>query len=292
MKASALDAAAPGISAVRRACAYIAAHAAEPLTLKAVAEQVGLSPSHFQRTFTRVTGISPRAYHEAVRAGRFRDHLRLGAPVAAAIYDAGYGSTSRVYERKPTGAGVTPAAYRRGADGVAMTYTIVDCSLGRLLVAGTGKGLCSVKIGDEDGPLEEDLAREYPRAALARDAPPLDSFVQPILAHLDGRSPHLDLPLDVRATAFQWQVWRHLQSIPWGETRTYSQVALAIGRPTAVRAVARACASNRVCLVVPCHRIIGADGSLTGYRWGLERKRALLEREAKHPQAGVRRVRE
>jgi AraC family transcriptional regulator of adaptative response/methylated-DNA-[protein]-cysteine methyltransferase len=257
-----------------------------------VAEQVGLTPSHFQRTFTRVTGISPRAYHEAVRAGRFRDDLRRGAPVASAIYDAGYGSTSRVYERKPTGPGVTPAAYRRGAEGVAMTYTIVDCSLGRLLVAGTGKGLCAVKIGDQDGPLEEDLAREYPRAALARDAPPLDRFVQPILAHLDGRSPHLDLPLDVRATAFQWQVWRHLQSIPWGETRTYSQVALAIGRPTAVRAVARACASNRVCLVVPCHRIIGADGSLTGYRWGLERKRELLEREAQHPKAGVQRARE
>jgi AraC family transcriptional regulator of adaptative response/methylated-DNA-[protein]-cysteine methyltransferase len=173
-----------------------------------------------------------------------------------------------------------------------MTHTIVDCSLGRLLVAGTGKGLCAVKIGDQDGPLEEDLARKYPRGALARDAPPLDRFVQPILAHLDGRSLHLDLPLDVRATAFQWQVWRHLQSIPWGETRTYSQVALAIGRPTAVRAVARACASNRVCLVVPCHRIIGADGSLTGYRWGLERKRALLEREAQHPKAGVQRVRE
>jgi O-6-methylguanine DNA methyltransferase len=172
-----------------------------------------------------------------------------------------------------------------------MTYTIVDCSLGRLLVAGTGKGLCAVKIGDQDGPLEEDLAREYPGAALGRDAPPLDRFVQPILAHLDGRSLHLDLPLDVRATAFQWQVWGHLQSIPWGETRTYSEVARAIGRPTAVRAVARACASNRVCLVLPCHRIIGADGSLTGYRWGLERKRALLEWEAQHPKAGVQRAR-
>lgn len=269
-----------GLVAVRRACAYIEAHASEPLVLKTLAAHVGLSPAHFQRTFTRVAGISPRAYQEAVRAGRFRADLREGAPIAAALYDAGYGSTSRVYERKPTGPGFTPAAYRRGGGGVSIAYAIVDCPLGRLLVAATGKGLCSVKLGDRDETLVDDLRHEYPAATFVADAAPLGRAVERILAHLDARVPHLDLPLDVRGTAFQWQVWRYLQSIPWGETRSYSEVARAIGRPSAVRAVARACATNHVCLVVPCHRVVGADGALTGYRWGVSRKQALLEREA------------
>ena len=268
-----------GLDRVRRACEYITAHADAPLGLAALAAHVGFSPFHLQRTFARLVGISPRAYHEAVRAGRFRDGLRDGVPVSSALYDAGYGSTSRVYERKPTGAGMTPAAYRRGGQGLAITYAIVDSPLGRLLVAATTKGLCSVKLGDDDRELEEDLRREYPHASLASDPAPFARWVRAILAHLAGRAPHFDLPIDVRATAFQWSVWRYLQSIPWGETRTYSEVATAIRRPTAVRAVARACAANPVCLVVPCHRVVGKNGQLTGYRWGVHRKRALLNHE-------------
>ena len=272
---------APGTAAVaaaRCASAYIARHVAEPLVLETLAKHVGLSRSHLQRVFTRTIGISPRAYHEALRARRFRNTLRRGSSVASAIYETGYGSVSRVYERKPTGEGVTPAAYRRGSPGIAVNYTIVECPLGRLLVAGTEKGVCAVKLGDRDQLLEAELLHEYPAATLVRGTPELEHAVSRILAHLDG-TPHLDLPLDVRGTAFQWQVWQHLQSIPWGETRTYGEVARAIGRPSAVRAVAQACATNRVCLVVPCHRVIGADGRLTGFRWGIDRKRALLDRE-------------
>ncbi len=269
---------APGIARVRRACAFIEAHADQPITLAQLAAHVRASPFHLQRTFTRVVGISPRAYQEALRAGRFRQELRAGTAVSGALYDAGYGSTSRVYERKPTG-GITPAAYRRGGAGTAISYAVVDCPLGRLMVAGTGKGICSVKLGARDGELEADLRREYPAATVTRDPAPFTKWIAAILAHLEGRAPHLDLPIDVRATAFQWKVWRYLQSIPYGSTRSYSDVAKAIGAPSAVRAVARACATNHVCLVVPCHRVVQKDGGLGGYRWGVERKKALLEVE-------------
>ncbi|MGH9349062.1 MAG: methylated-DNA--[protein]-cysteine S-methyltransferase, partial [Vicinamibacterales bacterium] len=265
---------------VRRACALIQRRAEAPLTLARIATSVGVSPFHLQRTFTKLVGISPRAYQEAVRAGRFRDGLRHGTPVSGAVYDAGYGSISRVYERRPTGRGMTPAAYRRGGKGMAMTYTIVDSPVGRMMVAGTDTGICSVKLGTRDDRLEQDLRREYPKATIARDQSALGAWVRALLAHLTGSPPHLDLPIDVQGTAFQWKVWRHLQSIPYGETRAYSDVARAIGRPRAVRAVARACATNPVCLVVPCHRVVGKDGSPTGYRWGVSRKRQLLASEA------------
>jgi AraC family transcriptional regulator, regulatory protein of adaptative response / methylated-DNA-[protein]-cysteine methyltransferase len=270
---------APGLDAVRRAAAFIHSHADDPLTLAQIAKHAGTSPFHLQRTFTKLAGISPRAYHEAVRAGRFREGLRQGTDVSGAVYDAGYGSISRVYERRPTGHGMTPAAYRRGGKGMNVTYAIVDSPVGRLLVAGTDKGICSVKLGDRDERLEQDLRSEYPEAAIARDQSAFSRWVRTLVGHLDGRHPHLDLPLDVQATAFQWTVWRYLQSIPYGETRAYSDVARAIGRPSAVRAVARACATNPVCLVVPCHRVVGKDGTLTGYRWGVQRKKKLLERE-------------
>jgi AraC family transcriptional regulator of adaptative response/methylated-DNA-[protein]-cysteine methyltransferase len=214
-----------------------------------------------------------------MRARLFRDELRQGVPVASAVYGAGYGSSSRVYERKPTGSGMTPGSYVRGGKGLMIWYSVVDSALGRLLVAATESGVCSVKLGDEDTTLEEDLRREYPHASLSRNARATSPWVRALRAHLAGRMPHVDLPLDVQATAFQWTVWRYLQSIPWGETRTYSDIARGVGRPLAVRAVARACATNPVSLIVPCHRVIGKDGSLTGYRWGVERKRALLQRE-------------
>lgn len=268
-----------GLGDVRTACAFIRRRASHPLTLAEIAAHVGISPFHLQRTFTKLVGISPRAFQDAVRAGRFRDGLRVGTPVSGAVYDAGYGSISRVYERRPTGRGMTPAAYRRGGRGVAVTYTIVESPVGRMMVAGTVKGICAVKLGDRDDRLEQDLRREFPEAAITRDDAALRAWVETLVANLNGARPHADLPLDVQATAFQWRVWRYLQSIPAGETRSYSQVARALGKPAAVRAVARACAANPVCLVVPCHRVVGKDGALTGYRWGVARKRQLLERE-------------
>jgi AraC family transcriptional regulator of adaptative response/methylated-DNA-[protein]-cysteine methyltransferase len=268
-----------GLDEVRRVCAFIQKRAEEPVTLAQLASHVGTSPFHLQRTFTRLVGISPRAYQEAVRAGRFRKGLRGGIDVSGAVYDAGYGSISRVYERRPTGRGMTPAVYRRGGKGMTMTYTIVDSPVGRLMVAGTEKGICSVKLGDRDERLEHDLHREYPEASINKDHSPLGAWVRTLLGHIEGTLPHLDLPIDVQATAFQWKVWRHLQSIPYGETRAYSEVARAIGSPDAVRAVARACATNPVALVVPCHRVVGKNGSLTGYRWGVARKKQLLARE-------------
>lgn len=267
-----------GMDQVRKACAFIQQHADAPITLARIAKHVNASPFHFQRVFTRLVGISPRAYQDALRAGRFRRELREGMPVTGALYDAGYGSSSRVYERRPTG-GMTPAVYKRGAHGVEVTYAIADSPLGRLLVAATSKGICSVKLGDKDTTLERELQQEYPAASITPNRSDLARWVNAILTYLNGRRPHLDLPLDIQATAFQWKVWRYLQSIPYGETRAYSQVAHDIGRPSAVRAVARACATNPVCLVIPCHRVVGKDGSLTGYRWGVERKKKLLSTE-------------
>jgi AraC family transcriptional regulator of adaptative response/methylated-DNA-[protein]-cysteine methyltransferase len=270
---------APGLDHVRKASAFIASRADEPITLSQLAAHVRTSPFHLQRIFTRILGISPRAYQDALRAQRFRRELRTGKPLTGAIYDAGYGSSSRVYEQRPTGRGMTPAEYRRGAKGVAITFTIVDSSLGRLLVAGTEKGLCAVKLGDGDEQLERDLRTEYPSAQIRRGHGALSKWARTLVAHLDGRSTKIDLPIDVKATAFQWKVWRYLQSIPYGETRAYSQVAEDLGVPSATRAVARACATNRVCLVIPCHRVVQKGGGLGGYRWGIERKRELLQKE-------------
>ena len=269
-----------GLSQVRDACAFIARHVDRPITLAQLAARVRTSPFHFQRTFSKLVGISPRAYQDALRARRFRGELRNGAALSAAVYDAGYGSISRVYEHSPTG-GMTPAAHRRGGRGEAIRFAVVDSVLGRLLIAGTSKGICSVMLGDRDERLETELRAEYPEAELTRDESAFTEWVRGIIAHLDGRRPHLDLPLDVQGTAFQWKVWRYLQSIPYGETRSYSDVARAIGAPAAVRAVARACATNKVCLVIPCHRVVGKDGGLAGYRWGVERKKKLLQKEAK-----------
>jgi AraC family transcriptional regulator, regulatory protein of adaptative response / methylated-DNA-[protein]-cysteine methyltransferase len=268
-----------GMDQVRKACAFIQRHADAPITLARIAQHVNASPFHFQRVFTRLVGISPRAYQDALRAKHFRRGLREGAPVTGALYDAGYGSSSRVYERQPTGRGMTPAVYKRGARGVEVSYAIADSPLGRLLVAATPKGICSVKLGDRDETLEQELRNEYPAASITHNRADLARWVKTILTYLSGRRPHLDLPLDIQATAFQWKVWRYLQSIPYGQTRAYSQVARDIGAPSAVRAVARACATNPVCLVIPCHRVVGKDGNLTGYRWGVERKKKLLSNE-------------
>jgi AraC family transcriptional regulator of adaptative response/methylated-DNA-[protein]-cysteine methyltransferase len=267
------------IEQIQRACDIIRANPEERHTLGKLADDVGLSRFHFQRAFTRVVGISPRAFAQACRLGQVKTALKKGERVTPAIYDAGYGSSSRLYERADTTLGMTPATYRKGAPGVGIDFTIADSPLGRLLLAATTRGVCRVMIGDDDRLLEKDLREEYPHATVRRDDRILSAQVRSLLAHVRGESPHVELPLDVRATAFQWRVWRQLQAIPYGETRTYREVAASIGKPTATRAVARACATNPVALLIPCHRVIRTDGSMGGYRWGIPRKKTLLEQE-------------
>jgi AraC family transcriptional regulator, regulatory protein of adaptative response / methylated-DNA-[protein]-cysteine methyltransferase len=273
-------AAGPLDAAIRRVATYLEGHADQPIQLRDLAALAQVSPSHLHRQFKRALGVSPREYQAACRAKRFRQELRAGRDIAGAIYEAGYGSPSRVYESVPTGRGLSPRVYRRGGEGQRIGYAIVSCPLGRLLVAGTDKGICAVKLGDRDVDLERDLGREFPSATLDRDAVVQREWVEGVVHRLNGASaPHL--PLDVRGTAFQWRVWRALERIPRGETQSYSDIARAIGRPASVRAVARACASNPVAIVVPCHRVVAKDGGLAGYRWGTERKKRLLEGERK-----------
>jgi AraC family transcriptional regulator of adaptative response/methylated-DNA-[protein]-cysteine methyltransferase len=264
---------------VQTACDIIRAHPEERHTLTALAGRVGASPYHLQRTFTRLVGISPRAFAEACRLGQVKTALRKGERVTPAMYDAGYGSSSRLYERADAAFGMTPATYRRGGLGAQIDFTIVASPLGRLLVGATARGVCRVMIGDDDRAMEQELRLEYPQAEIRRNDRILSAAVRGLIAYLRGRSPHPELPLDVRATAFQWRVWRQLRAIPYGETRTYQQVAREIGAPTATRAVARACATNPVALLIPCHRVIRTDGSMGGYRWGIPRKEKLLAQE-------------
>ncbi len=274
----------PQVAMVRDACHYIDealdADCQGPPSLAEVARQVGRSPHHFQRTFKRYMGISPRDYADAQRLDKLKQGLRDGNGVADALYGAGYGSSSRVYERAPGQLGMTPATFARGGKGAVIGYTLTDCALGRLLVAATETGVCMVSLGDDDAYLLSELENDYPAATLVRDEIVLDQWVKALIACIDGEEPHPDLPLDVRGTAFQWRVWQELMAIPGGETRTYKQIAERIGKPKAARAVGRACATNPVSLTIPCHRAIREDGSLSGYRWGLERKQALLDTES------------
>jgi AraC family transcriptional regulator of adaptative response/methylated-DNA-[protein]-cysteine methyltransferase len=263
-----------------KAAAYLARHIDEPVTLTALAKVAQLSPAHFQRQFKRALGVSPREYQSALRADRFRHSLRRGRDVTTAMYEAGYGSPSRLYDAAPTGRGVAPSSYRRGADGVEIGYVITRTLLGQLLVAGTAKGVCSVKLGDEAEQLEDELKREFPGATIKVDRTLTADWVNPIVKQLQGSPSALDLPLDVKGTAFQWRVWQALRDIPFGSTRSYADVAEAIGQPRAVRAVARACATNPVALVVPCHRVVSKNGGPGGYRWGADRKRRLLAIES------------
>jgi len=274
------------INQIQAACDIIRTNPEERHTLGALATRVGLSRFHFQRTFTQLVGISPKAFAEACRLGQLKTALKRGERVTPAIYDAGYGSSSRVYERSDMSLGMTPATYQKGGAGAAINFTIVESPLGRLLLAATTRGVCRVMIGDSDRALEADLKSEYPQATISRDDRILSAQVRSLISYLRGGSPHPDLPIDVRATAFQWRVWRELQAIPYGETRTYREVASAIGRPTATRAVARACATNPIALLIPCHRVIRTDGSMGGYRWGIKRKERLLEQERTRRQAG------
>ena len=249
------------------------------MTLSALSKRVGLSPFHLQRLFKRATGLSPREYQSARRMQHVKAGLRNGDDVTTAIYDAGFGSPSRLYEKAPQQLGMTPGEYRRGGSGTSITFAIAPTPLGRLLVAATERGLCAVRFGESATDLERDLRQEFHAAQLHRDDSAMKQYVEPLLAAIRGENTTIDLPLDVRATAFQMKVWEKLRQIPRGETRSYSDIAREIGEPAAVRAVARACASNPVALAVPCHRVVRSDGDLAGYRWGVERKKKLLERE-------------
>ena len=272
----------PRLDAVRRACREIqnagAALGGIP-TLKDLGRETGLSPDHLQRLFKTLVGISPRKYGEALRVKRLKAGLKAGNGVADALYGAGYGSSSRLYEKAPAHLGMTPASYARGGRGAEIVFATAASLLGRLLVAATEKGVCMVALGDNDGVLERALRDDYPAAEIVRDGSRLKGPLGAVLGQLSGKLPHLDLPLDVRATAFQWRVWECLRDIPKGQTRSYKDIAAALGKPGAARAVGRACAANPVAIVIPCHRAVSVDGKLTGYRWGMGRKKKLLVRE-------------
>jgi AraC family transcriptional regulator of adaptative response/methylated-DNA-[protein]-cysteine methyltransferase len=274
-----VTAADPHVELVRRVCRHIEANLESSPTLDALGEHVGLSPFHLQRIFKRITGITPRQYADACRLGVLKSRLKQRRTVTMAMIEAGYGSSSRLYERAASQLGMTPGTYQRGGPAVRIRYTIADCPLGRLLLAGTERGICAVYLGDDDAYLEAELSGEFPAAEVGRDDEGLSAWVSAIVNHLSGQQPHLDLPLDVRATAFQWRVWQELRAIPYGSTRSYSEIARALGDPNAARAVARACATNPVSVVIPCHRVVREDGGLGGYRWGLHRKQKLLEQE-------------
>lgn len=268
----------PWVEKIRRACVYLANVDGHP-SLATLAARFGGSPYHLQRNFKRIVGVTPREYAEACRLRNVKHRLRDGRDVTGAMLDAGYGSSSRFYERAVPKLGMAPRSYQRGGAGMAVRYAIVGSPLGRLLVAATSRGVCTVSMGESNHDLERRLTEEFPSATLTQDPGGLARWTRQVLAHLEGRRPRLDLPLDVQATAFQWQVWNALAAIPYGETRSYAEVAAAIGRPRAARAVARACATNPVALAIPCHRVVPSSGGAGGYRWGVGRKQAILSRE-------------
>lgn len=254
--------------------------APERWATRPLAAKVGLSASQLQRQFRRVFGISPAEYGRALRTQRARVALADGTPVTEALYDAGFGSSRAFYEVVPAALGMTPTQFRRGGAGVEIRYTVFDSYLGPLLVAVTERGVCSVKIGDRAQGLADQLRAEFPAAQLRRDDAGLGEVRETALNLAAGRGDRQELPLDVHGTLFQWLVWRQIQRIPRGRTKTYGELASEIGRPTAARAVARACATNQVALIIPCHRVVPAAGGEGGYRWGRDRKQRLLAAEA------------
>jgi AraC family transcriptional regulator, regulatory protein of adaptative response / methylated-DNA-[protein]-cysteine methyltransferase len=266
------------LAAIGRACALIRARDALP-SLAELANAAGISPFHFHRVFKEITGTTPREWGKAHRLDRFAARLDSGESVADAVYAAGFGASSRAYEAAPTGLGMTPAARRHGGRGETIRFTTVRTALGWALVAATNRGICMTALGDERASLEGELRRRFPAALIWPADAALTAWAEQIVSFITRPDKELDLPLDIRGTAFQAQVWRALQKIPPGRTATYSEIAAALGRPKSVRAVAQACASNKLAVLVPCHRVVRSDGELAGYRWGIERKRALIARE-------------
>jgi AraC family transcriptional regulator of adaptative response/methylated-DNA-[protein]-cysteine methyltransferase len=269
----------PQSDSAKEICRYIEQHLDEPITLERLGKVFGQSPFHLQRRFKAALGITPREYADSCRLRLLKRNLQAGDNVTRAMYDAGYGSSSRLYEKTAAQLGMTPDKYRRGAIAATVRYAIADSPLGRMLIAATDKGVCAIQFARSDGELIEGLKREFPFAVRKPDEGGLQAWVEALLSKMTGQELNAALPLDIRATAFQRRVWTYLQSIPFGSTRSYSQVAKAIGQPSASRAVARACATNPVAVAIPCHRVVREDGSISGYRWGVERKKALLELE-------------
>lgn len=268
---------------VARVCRHIEANCTQPLPLNELNRVAGLSAFHMQRSFKAATGVTPRQYQQACRMRVLRGQLRHNQSVTTAIFEAGFGSLSRVYERTGAELGMTPTQYRDGGRGLAITSAAMHTSLGLILLAATDRGLCFVQFGDSERALAASLRADFPNATitpLAQPYPqPFHDWMAAVEAHLSGATAALSLPLDIRASAFQCLVWNYLRTIPYGSTQSYQEVARGLNRPSAARAVARACASNRVALLIPCHRVLRGDGELGGYRWGIERKQALLDRE-------------
>jgi AraC family transcriptional regulator, regulatory protein of adaptative response / methylated-DNA-[protein]-cysteine methyltransferase len=270
----------PQFSLAKEVCRYIEQHLDEPVTLQRLGKAFHQSPFHLQRNFKAAIGITPREYADSCRLRLLKRNLQAGNNVTRAMYDAGYGSSSRLYEKTASQLGMTPDKYRRGSVAAVIRYACADSPLGRMLIAATDRGVCSIQFGETDEELIEGLKHEFPFAVRKFDEGGLQTWMGVLLSKMTGRELNAALPLDIRATVFQRRVWTYLQSIPFGEKRSYSHVAKAIGQPRAVRAVARACATNPVAVAIPCHRVVREDGSTSGYRWGVERKNALLEMEA------------
>ena len=264
---------------IQEACRYIDQNFDAPLSLKQIAGHVGLSPFHLQRLFKKTLGISPRQYQQARRTNKFKSALKTEMRITDAIYDAGYGSSSRLYENSSAQLGMTPSDFRRNGEGISIRYTVSSTRLGKVLIASTERGLCAVQFGESAASLERNLKDEFKAARITRDDQGLRPIAAKIEKFLEGSQASLDMPLDIQGTAFQQLVWKTLRDIPYGETRNYSEIAKDIGQPKAVRAVAKACASNRLALVIPCHRVVQKTGKLAGYRWGIDRKAALLKQE-------------
>jgi AraC family transcriptional regulator of adaptative response/methylated-DNA-[protein]-cysteine methyltransferase len=265
---------------VREACRLIETAEEEP-RLDALAEAVGLSPYHFHRIFKAVLGVTPKAYATAHRHRRVRDELGKSATVTEAIYDAGFNSNGRFYATSSEVLGMTPTDFKSGGTNAEIRFAIGECSLGSVLVAASGKGVCAILLGDDPEILLTDLQDQFPRARLVGGDKEFERLAAGVISFVEAPRGGLDLPLDIQGTAFQHRVWEALRRIPAGATASYTEIAAAIGAPKSVRAVARACASNHLAVAIPCHRVVRTDGSLSGYRWGIERKRALLAKEAK-----------
>ena len=269
----------PKVEAVKRACEQIAA-AEEAPSLGDLAASAAMSPFHFHRVFKKVTGVTPKAYASQMQARRAADGLRTAETITEAIYDAGFNSSSRFYENAAARLGMTPSAVRRGGKGAAIRFAIGQASLGVVLVAATDKGVCAIMLGDDPDVLARELQDRFPRAELVGGDPAFERMVAQVVGLVEAPGQGLDLPFDIRGTAFQERVWQALRAIPPGRTTTYAEIAKAVGRPKAARAVAQACAANPLAIAIPCHRVVRTDGDLSGYRWGVERKRELIAREA------------
>jgi len=269
----------PQSDAAKEICRYIEQHLDEPITLERLGRVFRQSPFHLQRRFKAALGITPREYADSCRMRLLKRNLQAGENVTTAMYDAGYSSSSRLYEKTASQLGMTPDKYRRGAIAATIRYACANSPLGRMLVAATDQGICSIQFASSDAELLEGLKREFPFAVRKADEHGLEAWVRALLSKMTGREMNATLPLDIRATAFQRRVWTYLQSIPFGSTQSYGEVAKAIGQPSASRAVARACATNPIAVAIPCHRVVREDGNISGYRWGVERKQMLLDLE-------------